>query len=206
MNLIEMNPTACNFTCLAGCFTQYHQRSLHLYVCSLFVINSTVDGCLSCSQFWLWGMVLLWTFLYMSWTYTKHIPSPCNYSISFLGFPGSSAGKESTCNSGDPSSIPQSGRSPREEIGLPTPVFLAFPGGSGSKESTCNAGDLGSVPGLGRSPEGRHGNPSSIFAWRIPMERGAWRAAAHEVAKVRHDWVTKHARLNICTHPCQIYS
>ena len=28
-----------------------------------------------------------------------------------LGFPGSSAGKESTCNAGDPGSIPESGRS-----------------------------------------------------------------------------------------------
>ena len=146
-------------------------------------INSTVDDHLSCFQFWLWGMVLLWTFLYMSWTYTKHIPSPCKYSISFLGFPVSSAGKESTCNSGNPSLIPQSGRSPGEEIGLPTPVFLAFPGGSGSKESTCNAGDLGSVPGLGRSPEGRHGNPVQYFGLENPMDRGAWQAAVYEVAK-----------------------
>ena len=35
------------------------------------------------------------------------------------GFPGSSAGKESACNAGDPSSIPGSGRSPREGIGYP---------------------------------------------------------------------------------------
>ena len=36
-----------------------------------------------------------------------------------LGFPGSSAGKESTCNGGDPSSIPESGRSSEEGIGYP---------------------------------------------------------------------------------------
>ena len=36
-----------------------------------------------------------------------------------MGFPGSSAGKESTCNAGDPGSIPGSGRSPREGIGCP---------------------------------------------------------------------------------------
>ena len=29
-----------------------------------------------------------------------------------MGFPGCSAGKESTCNAGDPGSIPGSGRSP----------------------------------------------------------------------------------------------
>ena len=34
-----------------------------------------------------------------------------------LGFPGSSTGKESACNAGDPSSIPGSGRSPGEGIG-----------------------------------------------------------------------------------------
>ena len=36
-----------------------------------------------------------------------------------LGFPGSSVGKESTCNAGDPSSIPGSGRSPGEGNGYP---------------------------------------------------------------------------------------
>ena len=35
------------------------------------------------------------------------------------GFPGSSAGKESTCNAGDPWLIPGSGKSPGEEIGYP---------------------------------------------------------------------------------------
>jgi len=34
--------------------------------------------------------------------------------VSSLGFPGSSAGKESTCNAGDPSMIPGLGRSPGE--------------------------------------------------------------------------------------------
>ena len=37
----------------------------------------------------------------------------------FKGFPGSSAGKESACNAGDPASIPESGRSPGEGIGYP---------------------------------------------------------------------------------------
>ena len=35
------------------------------------------------------------------------------------GFPDSSVGKESTCNAGDPGSIPGSGRSPGEGIGYP---------------------------------------------------------------------------------------
>ena len=37
----------------------------------------------------------------------------------FLGFPGGSDGKESTCNAGDPGSIPGSGRSTGKGIGYP---------------------------------------------------------------------------------------
>ena len=36
-----------------------------------------------------------------------------------MGFPGSSAGKESTCNAGDSGSIPVLGRSAGEGIGYP---------------------------------------------------------------------------------------
>ena len=57
----------------------------------------------------------------------------------------------------------------------------SFPGGSDSKESACNVRNLGSIPGLGRSPGG--GNGSSILAWRIPMDRGAWKATVHGVIK-----------------------
>ena len=35
---------------------------------------------------------------------------------------------------------------------------------------------------------------SSILAWKIPMDRRAWRATVHAVARVRLDWVTKHSR------------
>ena len=73
--------------------------------------------------------------------------------------PWCSAGKEPTCNAGDPGLIPGSGRSTGEGRRLPTPVFLGFPGGSAGKESACSAGDLGSVPGLGRSPGEGKGYP-----------------------------------------------
>ena len=42
-----------------------------------------------------------------------------------MGFPGSSAGKESACNAGDPTSIPGLGRSPGEGIGYPHPYSWA---------------------------------------------------------------------------------
>ena len=63
------------------------------------------------------------------------------------------------------------------------PVFLGFPGGSAGKESTCNAGDLDSIPGLERSCGGGMATRSSILAWGIHIDRGAWWATVHGVAK-----------------------
>ena len=70
----------------------------------------------------------------------------------------SSVGKESACNAGDPSSIPESGRSAGEGIGYPLQYSQAALVDS-CKESTCNAEDLGSIPGLGISPGEGKGYP-----------------------------------------------
>ena len=60
---------------------------------------------------------------------------------------------------------------------------LAAHYGSDGKEFACSAGDLGSIPGLGRSPGGRHGNPLQYSCLENPMDRGAWQAAVHGVAR-----------------------
>ena len=57
-----------------------------------------------------------------------------------------------------------------------------------SKESTCkagDAGDTGSIPGWGRFPGGGHGNPLQFSCQENPMDRGAWQATVHGVAKSR---------------------
>ena len=59
---------------------------------------------------------------------------------------------------------------------------MGFPGGSDGKESTCNAGDPGSIPGLGKSPGEGNGNPLQ-YCLENSMDRGAWQAIVHEVAK-----------------------
>ena len=61
--------------------------------------------------------------------------------------------------------------------------LMGFPGGSDGKESTCDAGDLGSVPGSGRSSGGGNGSPLQYSFLENPMDRGAWWAAVHRVAK-----------------------
>ena len=73
----------------------------------------------------------------------------------------------------------------------PLGASLDFPHSSVSKESACNAGDLGSIPGLGRSPGEGNGNPLQYSCVENPMERGAWWATVHGVARVGHDLATK---------------
>ena len=58
-----------------------------------------------------------------------------------------------------------------------------FPGGSDDKESACNAGDLGSIPGSGRSPGEGNGNPLQYSYLENSVDRGAWWATLHGVAK-----------------------
>ena len=64
-----------------------------------------------------------------------------------------------------------------------TPFWLGFPGGSVGKESACNARDLGSIPRSGRSPGEGNGNPPQYSCLENPMDRGAWQAIVHRVAK-----------------------
>ena len=57
------------------------------------------------------------------------------------------------------------------------------PGGSEVKASDCNAGDLGSIPASGRSLGEGNGNPLQYSCLKNPMDRGAWWATVHGVAK-----------------------
>ena len=100
-----------------------------------------------------------------------------------MGFPGSLDGKESACNAGDPGSIPRLGRSPEEGIGYPVQYCWA----SLVSQMVKNLPAVREtwVRTLGwEDPleEGMETHPS-IFAWRIPMDRGAWRATVHGVTK-----------------------
>ena len=54
--------------------------------------------------------------------------------------------------------------------------------------SAEDARELGSISGLGRPPGEGNGNPLQYSCLGNPMERGAWRAAVHEVTKSQHDW------------------
>ena len=65
---------------------------------------------------------------------------------------------------------------------------LSHQGSPVVKNSPANSGDLraeGSIPGSGRYPIGRHGNPLQKSCLENPMDRGAWWATVHGVAKIQ---------------------
>ena len=58
-----------------------------------------------------------------------------------------------------------------------------FPGSSVAKESTCNAGDPGLILESGRSPGEGNGYPLQYSGLENSMDRRAWWATVHGVAK-----------------------
>ena len=74
-------------------------------------------------------------------------------------------------------------------------IYMGFPGSSDSKESPYSAGDLGSIPGPGGSPGEGNSNPLQYSCLENPMDRGAWWATVHGVAKSR-TWLSNFASLH----------
>ena len=134
-------------------FIFYCQYSLIRVSCFLF-IHPSADGHLRYSTFWLWWIMLLWTFPYMFF---------CGHVFLFvfisLGY------------------IPGSGSAGSYGNFMASQVVLV------ERNSPANAGDIrdvGSIPGWWRSPEGGHGNPLQCSCLERPRDRGAWRAIVQE--------------------------
>ena len=71
------------------------------------------------------------------------------------GFPDSSVGKESSCNAGDPGSIPGLGRSPGERIGYPLQYSWAS-----------------LVAQLVKNPPAMQETPVQFLGLEVPLEKG----------------------------------
>ena len=85
-----------------------------------------------------------------------------NVVLYLEGFSGSSAGKESVCNAGDPGSIPGLGRSPGEGIGYP----LRYSWASLMAQTVKNppvCGRPGFNPWVGKIPWRRERLPTPVF-------------------------------------------
>ena len=106
-----------------------------------------------------------------------------------LGFPGSSAGEESTWNSGDPGSIPGSGRSPGKGIGYPLQYSWAS-----LVQMVKNLHAMWETwirsPGWEDPLEKGKATHSSILDWRIPWTEEPGRLQPMGSQRVRHNWPT----------------
>ena len=60
---------------------------------------------------------------------------------------------------------------------------MGFPSGSDDKESACNTEVMSLIPGSGRSPGEGDGYPLQYSCLENSMDRGAWLATLHGVAK-----------------------
>ena len=117
-----------------------------------------------------------------------------------MSFPDSSAGRESTCNAGDVGSIPGLGRSPGEGVGYPLQNSWASLVAQMVKNPpamreiwVCSLGWEGPL-------EDGMAAHSSILDWRMSMDRGAWWATVHGVAKSwtrLSDWAHAHIRQGV---------
>ena len=85
-----------------------------------------------------------------------------------MGFPGGSVGKESTCNAGDPGSIPGSGRSPGEGPGYPLQYSWASLAAQLVKNSPAMWESCVRSLGWEDPLEKDTAIHSNILAWRIP--------------------------------------
>ena len=68
-------------------------------------------------------------------------------------------------------------------------MIMGFPSFSAVKNPPANGGgarDSGLIPGSGRSPGEGNGNPLQYSCLGNPMDRGAWQATVHGVAKQSH--------------------
>ena len=92
-------------------------------------------------------------------------------------------------------------------------TIVGFPFSSVSKESVCNAGYPGSIPGLEWYPGEGKCYPLQFSCLGNPMDRGAWPAIDHGVAKSRTqltEWhiirITHKHVLNSLTSPLSLPS
>ena len=109
----------------------------------------------------------------------------CMHIHIYMDFPSNSAGKESTCNAGDPGSNPGLGSSPGEGIGYSLQYSWASLVAQSVKKLSAVQETWVRSLGWKEPLEEGMAMHSSILAWRIPMDRGAGQSTVHGVAKSR---------------------
>ena len=76
-------------------------------------------------------------------------------------------------------------------------LLNSYPDGAVVRNLPANTGDTrdaGLIPESGRTTGVGNGNPLQYSFLGNSMDRGAWQATVHEVARVRHDLATKSSK------------
>ena len=148
---------------------------------------------------WIWSCLFFWETEMNRVSLFRENPLPClDYFVLFNcgkikheDFPGSSTGKESACNTGDPGSTRGLGWSPGEGIGYPLQCSWV----SLLTQIVKNPPEMREtwVRSLGWEDPLEEGmaTHSSVLAWRISMEPGGLQPMGSQ--RVRHDWAPKHS-------------
>ena len=63
--------------------------------------------------------------------------------------------------------------------------------------SAGDARDTGLIPGSGRSPGEGNGNSFQYSCLENPMDRGAWWATVHQIARVGQDLATEYTHVDV---------
>ena len=146
--------------CVVFCHTSTWNNHKYIYVSSLLNLSSTPHPMAP----------LKIVIEHLSWSLSaiQQIPTGYLLYILYMGFPGSSAGKVSSCNAGDPSLIPGLGRSLGEGKGYP----LQYSWASLMAQLVKNSPAMWEiwVWSLGWEDPLEKGKAthSSILAWKIP--------------------------------------
>ena len=128
----------------------------------------------------------------LGWFVMRHY---CENS-KLAGFPESSVGKESTCNAGDTSSIPGSGRSAGKGRGYPLQYSWTFLVAQLVKNLPAMWETWVWSLGWKDPLEKGKATHSVILAWRIP-----WSPWGH---RVRHNWATYFTSLQLTDDPLSL--
>ena len=127
------------------------------------------------------------------WVIPVHQPQVLSKHNQYMGSLGSSVGKESTCNAGDPSLIPRSGSSPGEGIGYPLQYSWASLVAQMVKilpavqETWFRSLDWEDPLEEGMAMH------FSILAPQSPWTEKPGGLESMGLQRVRHDWTTKHS-------------
>ena len=157
------------------------QKDTHMYRTNLWIARGKRDE----MNWEIHIYIYIYIYVYICVCVYTHIYMHIIYTHTYIhmGFPDSSAGKESTCSAGDPSSIPGLSSSAKEWIGYPLQYSWVSLVLQRVKNQPAMQETWFQFLSWEDLLEERMVTCFCILAWRILMSSGAWQARIHGVSK-----------------------